>query len=180
VIHFILGNKLNIYLVLEDKYGKDVYSKWVKYINPSFVFVNDIRTVQENNIFTVSGMGYPYYFEMIEAAIEDINNNTIFDRLVIAVDSEDMTYNAKYLEIDSFIKTKTLNKCYKIIIQHFCLETWALGNRAIITRNPNTEKLREYQNYFNLLLNDPELLPDYPMEELNRAQFAEKFISYTY
>lgn len=162
--------------MVEDTYGVDIYSKWIKYINPQFTFVNEISDVRHNNIYIVSGSGFPYYFETIEDAIEDIKINPVFDRLVVAVDSEEMSFSEKLSEMDSFIVSKNPSKSFKIIIQHFCLETWALGNRAIITRNPGTERLREYHSFFNLLENDPELLPEYPKEELNRAQFAEKYL----
>jgi hypothetical protein len=167
---------LNIYLVVEDTYGTQVYSKWAKYINPRFSFIQDIRDVKENNIYVVSGNGYPNYYDIIEDAMNDVNSNNLFDRLVVAVDSEDQTFREKFDEVDSYIKSKNFKKDYKIIIQHFCLETWALGNRAIVSRTPQSENLRRYLSIFNVLTSDPELLPDYKIEELNRAQFAEKYL----
>lgn len=167
---------MNIYLVVEDTYGKDIYSKWIKYINPRFSIVNNISEIKKNNIYIVSGGGFPYYYEMIEAAIEDVNSNIIFDRLVVAVDSEDLSFQEKFNEVNSFIQSKKFYKEYKIVIQHYCLETWALGNRAIVTRNPQSVLLRNYRTIFDVLNADPELLPALEEEELNRAQFAAKYL----
>jgi hypothetical protein len=60
-------------------------------VNPILPPVNYITEVRENNFFIVSSMGYPYYFGVIENAIHDINDNKLFDRLVITVDAEDIS-----------------------------------------------------------------------------------------
>ena len=59
-----------------------------------------------------------------------------------------------------------------IYIVVFCLEAWLLGNKKVGPRNPVTQELRAYKNFFDVLTNDPEQLPDYPNENLNRAQFS--------
>ena len=64
----------------------------------------------------------------------------------------------------TFVDSHNKNLDYQIIIQHFCLETWALGNRVIITRNPISASIREYRKYFDVLVDDPELLPGYPKQ----------------
>lgn len=167
---------MNIYLVVEGQVERKVYPKWVKYLNPSLKFIEDIDKIETNCVYIVSGMGYPYYFEIIESAIEDIKSSQCFDRFVISVDSEDMTYQEKYDEINEFIQSKKLDCEYKIVIQHFCIETWALGNKIIVSRNPFSEKVRNYRAYFDVLTNDPEILPPYDIDKLNRAQFAEKYL----
>ena len=121
-------------------------------------------------------MGYPYYFDVIENAILDINQIQRFDRLVISVDSEEMTKQEKYNEISTFLSGKTCIAEMRIVIQHFCFETWALGNRKVIRPNPSLNQLREYKNLFDVRVNDPELLPPKPDEGLNRAKFAEKYL----
>ncbi len=121
-------------------------------------------------------MGYPGYFEVIENAIHDINDNQLFDRLVISVDAEDMSKQEKYNEIFEFICNHHCNVEIHIVVQYFCFETWALGNRKVIRRQPNLLKLREYKRVFDVRDNDPELLPSKPDENMNRAQFAEKYL----
>jgi len=168
---------LNIYLVVEGPVGeKQVYSHWVPLVNPKLSVVKTINDVKKDNIIIYSGGGYPSYFEVIEAGIEDVASTPHLDRLVIAIDSEEMTYDDKRKEIEDFISDTGTTIDYKIIIQHFCLETWALGNKKIVSRKPKDKKLQEYNQHFNVLVNDPELLPDYPQDGLNRAQFAEHYL----
>jgi len=98
------------------------------------------------------------------------------DRLVIAVDSEEMSYEEKRREIVDFVASVSVAIDYRIIVQHFCLETWALGNQVVVTRYPKDERLREYRRYYDVLSRDPELLPGYPPQQLNRSQFASLYL----
>jgi hypothetical protein len=61
-------------------------------------------------------------------------------------------------------------------VQHFCLETWALGNRRVGPRNPTSQKLKEYKQVFCVYENDPELLPAYPPRYTIRARFAKVYL----
>jgi len=145
--------------------------------HPQSIGLFDYRSQPDKHYFIIySGGGYPNYLEVIEAGVDDVSSNEHIDRLVIAVDSEELSYDENRLEIDEFIKS--LGKCldYKIIVQHFCLETWALGNQAIVSRGPKDMQLRKYREYFDVLNNDPELLPEYPEDKLSRAQFAERYL----
>ena len=87
-----------------------------------------------------------------------------------------MTFDDKLEEILNFLDGKICNAEIKIIIQHFCFETWALGNKRLGPRNPKNEILRKYKAHFNVLSDDPELLPSYPPESLNRSQFAVRYL----
>ena len=124
------------YLVVEGDGEKKVYEHWVPLINPSLSVVESLNEVQQNNLLINSGGGYPNYFEVIKNGVEDVATNEQLDRLVIAIDSEEMTYEEKWREIDEFVKKRGKSLDCKIIVQHFCLETWALGNKAIASRNP--------------------------------------------
>jgi hypothetical protein len=102
--------------------------------------------------------------------------NPIIDFLIIAIDSEEMTYEEKYSEIVEFIHDKIDISKVKIIIQHFCLETWALGNKVIHKRNPQNAKLREFIRHFNAEINDPEFMPAFDRYNLSRSQFAINYL----
>lgn len=168
---------MNYYLVVEGNVSeKKLYEKWVSYINPDINYVNHISKIQKNNFSIFSGGGYPHYLSIITAAIEDVNCYSQIDKLVIAVDSEDLSYEEKYNEIEAHV---TKFKCHaeiKIVIQHYCLETWALGNKVIISKFPHSQRLRNYKEFFNVQINDPALLPSYNEDEMNRSQFAEKYL----
>ncbi len=167
---------MNIYLVVEGFCEREVYPKWAKYLNPRLKVVQYIDEVEENHIYIVSGGGYPGYYEIIENAISDVCENDKFDKLVIAIDSEKMTYEDKKDEIELLIKNIGAAINYEIIVQHFCIETWALGNRAIVNRHSANSKVLQYREIHDVLTKDPAEMPDHPAESLNRAQFAERYL----
>jgi hypothetical protein len=167
---------MNYYIVVEGKTEKPVYVKWIPLVNKKLSYVDDLDKIKNNNFFIVSGGGSPFYFNVIEDAIEDVNSLDIIDCLVIAVDSEEMTKKEKFDEITDFVKEKSCIKPVKIIVQHFCIETWALGNKKIVKRYPADSILREYRAYFDILTSDPETMPGYPSENLKRAKFAYKYL----
>lgn len=138
------------------------------------------RLQSQLNSLQAQGIAYdgeiPKGISDIEDAIQDTNLYPAFDRLVVAVDSEEMTKEEKYTEIRGFVSCKPCLAEIRIIVQHFCFETWGLGNRKVIRTNPNSQRLREYKKIFDVRLKDPELLPPKPDEGLNRAQFAEKYL----
>jgi len=168
---------MNYFIVVEGKKVEPyVYNKWISYLNPKLHPINHISEFKEDNYLIFPGYGYPFYFEVINNAIQDVLNNPIIDYLIIAIDSEEMTYEEKYQEIHDFISDYIDKINITIVVQHFCIETWALGNRLIIKRNPENSQLKRYIRYFNVVSNDPELLPPLEQEQLNRSQFAEKYL----
>jgi hypothetical protein len=169
---------MNIHIVVEGVKGAaKVYQIWVPLVNPRLTYVSHISDIINDNFSIVGGGGYPQYLEIIDAAIDDVNNYRNIQRLVIGVDSEEFSYQEKYREIEDHISSLTCLAEIRIVVQHFCLETWALGNEVIVT-HPHSDVLRKYVNFFNVRVRDPELLPGYSEEELNRAQFAAKYLKY--
>lgn len=167
---------MNIYLVVEGPIAeKKVYSDWIKYFNNDFIITKSLEEMGANSVYIISGGGYPNYFEVIESAAHDVYDNHI-DRLAIAIDSEDMSYEDKRAELIEFVDNLGLRIDYRIIVQHFCIETWMLGNRIIINRKPSNPNIRRYRQIFDVLLSDPANLPPNPEEGLNRAQFAERYL----
>lgn len=168
---------MNIYLIVEGPVGeKRLYSSWIPFVNNQLSIVPHVSNVVSNNVVIVSGGGYPSYFDVIRDGIDDVRTNRIIDRLVVAIDSEEMTYLDKWNEVNDFIVRQRSGINYKIIVQHFCLEAWALGNRVIFQRSPSDPTLKAYISHFNVLSSDPELLPDYPPSSFNRAQFASAYL----
>ncbi len=169
---------MNIYVVVEGlTTEKQVYQSWIPYVNPELKVINHVSEFSVNKFLVVAGGGYPNYNQIIKNAIEDINTLQNIDRLVIAVDSEEMTYEEKYHEIFNLVSNEPCQAQIRIIIQHFCFEAWALGNRKIMGRNVQDRKLLGYKRFYDVLSRDPELLPSYPLEELTRARFAVKYLN---
>jgi len=168
---------MNIHVVVEGEVGEVlVYKDWIPYVNPSLSFVSHISKTTSNNFSIIAGMGFPCYRNVIVNAIADLKTYNVFDRLVIAVDSEDYSYVEKKNEIEELLSGYDLGIDVKIIIQHFCLETWALGNRTIIRNNHQCPLLAKYKSIYNVKQLDPEELPDYPEQGYNRAQFAMRYL----
>ena len=168
---------MTIYMVVEGPVGeKSLYGKWIKFLNPSLSIVENIEEIQDNSVYIISGGGHPNYFNVIENAVSDIKNLKLFDRFVVAVDSEEFTFNQRKKEIEEHISSLNPNVDVKVIIQHYCLETWALGNRRIVKRNPQNAQIRKILKFYNILQLDPEELPCPPWEELTRAQFSAKLL----
>ncbi len=171
--------------MVEGEVGeRKLYEKWIPFVNKDFSYAQTINQVVTNNFFIQIGGGFPNYFRVINDAITDVrelkdtNGLPLFDRLVIVIDSEDYTFSQKMQEIENYVTSKIGDSYldYKVIIQHFCLETWGLANRKIITSNIQNVELLKYKKIFDLALNDPENLPDLLDEDLNRAQFASKYL----
>lgn len=168
---------MNIHVIIEGEAGaKKVYKHWIPLVNENLSYVAHISMTNNNNFSIVAGGGYPEYMPTILAGIADVNDYRNIDRLVIAVDSEEMEFEEKYNEIEQHISSTPCSSEIKIIIQHFCFETWALGNTYMISHQTQDRKLIEYKRFYNVKIYDPESLPAYPKEELNRSQFAYKYL----
>jgi hypothetical protein len=156
---------------------KEIYKKWIPYANNRLKCVDTIDEVSEDNFIIITGGGYPNLLEVIDDAIETIDlYDGLFDKLLISVDSEEFTREEKFFEMKNHVENKNCSIPIDIIVQHFCIETWLLGNKKIGPRNPSSVKLKNYKNIFDVLCYDPELLPENEEEELNRAQFAFSYI----
>lgn len=167
---------MNIYVVTEGKAESIIFKTWIPEVNPALTLISSLADVNQNNFFIFSARGYPAIFSAIENAIEDMQNFPQFDRLVISVDSEELTKQERLDEMNSFLDEKAFNSDVRVVIQHFCIEAWALGNRRIIRKHSINERLRSYRKFFDVRQNDPELLPNHPKEELTKAQFAKKYL----
>lgn len=168
---------MNIHLLIEgEEAAKSVYSKWIPLVNPRLTVVDSLNKVTEDRVWILAAYGYPYYLEMIKSAVDDVFENDCLDRLVVAIDSEEMNYEEKYKEIKAHIESFQKSIDYRIIVQHFCLEAWALGNEAIVKRNSKDIEVRKFRSLHDVLIKDPALLPGLQEKKLNRAQFSEIYL----
>lgn len=168
---------MNFYLVVEGEVVEvAAYKKWLTYVRPEMTIVNHISEIRKNNFSIISGYGYPQYFEVINAAIEDVNRQGNIDRLIFVVDTERMTIAEKDREIRQNVDIGSCKADFRIVFQHFCIETWALANRKITPRQPQNEDLIEFRKICDVLLEDPEELPDLPARGWTRVKFAYRYL----
>ncbi len=168
---------MNYYIIVEGKRSeKIIYPKWINYLNPNLREVSNIDELEDNCFYLISGFGYPYYLQIIDSAIMDMNIYNNINKLVIAVDSENLTYNEKLNQIQTHIAGRLVKDRVIIIIQHYCIETWALGNKIIIRRHPQDSILKSYLRYFNVIHKDPEQMESIDPIEMNRAKFTHTYL----
>ncbi|HDR9485049.1 TPA: hypothetical protein QDC20_002136 [Burkholderia aenigmatica] len=165
---------MNFYIIVEGDVEKEVYSKWIPSIRPGLTLVDHPSKLTTDNFVIVSGGGYPFYMQIIESAIEDLRGGDGI-RLVVSVDSEEMKRNEKYVEIEGHIQSiLDFALDYRIVVQHCCFETWALGNKRAGPRRPEDPELKILKQFFDVMTKDPEDMP--ALEGLNRAQSALRYL----
>ena len=174
---------MNYYCIVEGIAERRIYPKWIKYCNDSLKLVYRIEDVDDNCVFLISGGGYPNIFNTIENGLKDIRDFNVFNKLVISIDAELVSVEEKEKEINEEIKKiehiiKGIDISIILIIQNFCLETWALGHRKIFRRKTTNQILRDYQAFYNVKNEDPEGLPNYPPKDYSRVEFAYKYLHY--
>ncbi|MCD4743977.1 MAG: hypothetical protein K8R67_16060 [Desulfobacteraceae bacterium] len=102
---------MNVFIVVEGEIGERyVYEKWIPLINPKLSVVNSIFDIKNDNFAIIAGMGYPNYFDVIKSAIDDINGVNNIDRLVIAIDSEEMSFDDKLKEVEDYLKDRLVTR----------------------------------------------------------------------
>ena len=113
---------MNFYVVVEGRTEKTVYNRWIPLVNPDLSPITRIEQVANDHFFLLTGGGYPAYFDIVDDAIADVNSYHAFDRLVISVDSEEMSFHEKLLELENHLQGQSCRIEIKIVIQNFCFE----------------------------------------------------------
>ncbi len=156
---------MNLYFLVEGKRTESkVYPKWMEYLLPELKRVENYRDVDNNNYYLVSGGGYPSIYNHLKNAIKEVNSIQKYDYLILCLDADESTVSERFQQINNFIEKKGLklrNSGFKIIVQNRCLETWFLGNRVVYPRQPKRKTFREYSKFYNVSIDDPELMKLY-------------------
>lgn len=168
---------MNVYVVLEgERAARKIYKTWIPIVNPDLQYIDYPNLLKQNNFYILAGFGQSQFLtNQIELAIKDVNNLP-FDRLVLAIDSEDSSFEDKLKELKERVEGIGCNVQVKYVIQHFCFETWLLGNKQIFRRKTKDEELQKFRAIFDVRNNDPELLPANNERAWNRSQFALQFL----
>lgn len=171
---------MNIYFLVEGKTEKKVYPQWLSWLAPHLERVTFPTDVTRNSYYLISGGGFPSILDNhLCSSVDDVNFIGKYDYLIIALDSDYLTAQEKFMEVDEYVREKSilLNNCELIIIpQVVCMETWFLGNRRIYTRTPSNSKNSFYSNHYNTAINDPELMQPPPSFPGTIGEFHYKFL----
>jgi hypothetical protein len=154
---------MNLYFILEgDTTETLIYPKWISYILPNYSQIDFENQVDQNNFYIFSGGGIPSIYNHTVNAIKNINDNPKFDKLIVCLDGEEIGVEERIKEITTYIENSKVilnTKCeIDFVIQNVCIETWFLGNRKIIKKNPDGTLLKEFKKFHDVSTNDPEEL----------------------
>lgn len=152
---------MNLYFILEgEKTEVALYPKWIEYILPKYTQVSFEHQACANNYYIFSGGGIPSMYSHTVNAIKNINDNPIYDKLIVCIDAEEVGVARTLHEVNDHIVSSGVNlveSCELIfVVQNVCIESWFLGNRRIIKRAPEGEKLRDFMGFYNVIEEDPE------------------------
>lgn len=180
---------MNLYFVFEGKTEAIVYQEWFKKLLPQFTEVNDFESVVNNNYYYESDMGVPDCYNIVANAIQDIHQIPKYAYLVLFVDADRHTVEERRKEAYERIAER-LNDSKKaylyrqlpencelvVIVQKVCIETWFLGNRKFFVRNPQSELLRQYVEYYDVSVQNPE---DLAAEFVQNEQTSTQIFGYS-
>lgn len=74
---------MNVYVVTEGKVESEVYKHWIPFVNEDLSLIDHLSDINLNNFYLVSARGYPDYFDVIDSAINDVNDQLNFDLLYL-------------------------------------------------------------------------------------------------
>ncbi|HKC69361.1 MAG TPA: hypothetical protein VKG26_14095 [Bacteroidia bacterium] len=166
---------MNLYFLLEGEQTEIIlYPKWINYILPHFSKVDYEKNAVKNNYYIFSGGGIPSIYNHTVNAIKNINDNPIYDKLIVCLDGEEIGVKNRIDELNTYIKNSGViitSSCELIIvIQNICIETWFLGNKKIIKKTPAGQLLKDFIAHYNVSELDPEQM-DKKDTYRNKADF---------
>ncbi len=173
---------MNIYFLVEGRRTEvKVYPAWLSFLLPKLKRTSNAYLVERNNYYLISGYGFPSLLHNhLRNSVEEINDIGKFDYLVICLDADEVTVQERIDEIKQFVKKENINlnsnTKLEIVVQNRCIETWFLGNPKVYKRNPDNELLREFNDFYNVSLNDPELMGKFEGFETHSV-FHEVYLS---
>jgi hypothetical protein len=165
-----------VFLVEGQKTETRVYQSWLSCVFPWLTMVKRFEDITHNTFLIQSGCGRNACIEThLESFIRDTQDFGNIDHFFFCIDAEEVPYQVILNELTCKVeaimqkhKIEKLNTELHLIIQYGCFETWALGNNEIPNQNSSGKKpsvkFLDFQNYYNILLDDPEKMPNFSSE----------------
>jgi Domain of unknown function (DUF4276) len=195
---------MNLYFLVEGSTESEFYPKFMQYyFDGKLNRIDSYADANANNYYLIGCDGYPYIFTgsqkpgydvtALKSAIQEVNENPVYDYLILCLDADETSIAERTTEFQSYIEKYKkegiiLNEyCqFVIIVQNRCIETWFLGNKKMYSTNPNDERLISFSRYFNVKKKDPEQMgnyrPEYTHQDFHlqylRAMLREKRKTY--
>lgn len=171
----MIPSEASLYVVVEgERTEPALFRAWLPLLLPGIRPVERIEDASPGSYYLIVGGGYPSYQKRIRAAIQDIRKQPGFSHLVVAVDSEEASRADREAEILEFAREQQPSVPVRVLVADCCVETWFLGNRRVVSRNPQDLNLRQYLGYYPVYSSDPEQMGS--NQERTRAQFHCKYL----
>lgn len=173
----------SLYLLVEGGETEPaIYNAWLPHLMAGATRLarpEDARS--EYGSYILAGYGYPSLLRRVEDAIADITTFRGFGRLVIALDSEDRSVEETAREVMEVIDQHGCPVPAEVVVAQCCIESWLLGNRKFVKRNPATDALCAFRNEYDVTRLDPELMPNARASRHNtRAQYHKAYLRAAY
>jgi len=184
---------MNLYFLLEGRRTEPkVYPNWINHQFPSLTRVHKIDDISSDSYILYAAKGYPKILQAIKDSLINICNHYVKNKIIIehffiCLDADEDGY-----EIRRDIVTERINKIkpdipdisvympnIHIIIQNCCIETWFLGHKKMLKRNPQSHKLLKFKNFYDVSVEDPENMNCYNDKDFsfsNKAHFHEAYL----
>jgi hypothetical protein len=169
---------LNLYFLVEGRRTeKKVYRSWVASVFPDLAFVDRPEDVTEGSVRIIAGYGYPQYLQEIDHVLEEISTVVVnrIDHLFVCIDAEERTFEERLQELESHIQRRNPTVRYTVVVQNCCIETWLLGNRRFVKKKPESQRLRELREFYDVRELDPEQMAAMESQQ-TRASFHEEYL----
>lgn len=171
---------MNLYIVVEgEETEMQLYPKWISYSIPELQRVDTYKQVVRNSYYLFCGQGIPSIYKHTANAIKDINKFGKYDYLIVCLDCDNLTPETRKKKLFDYLITEgvELNTLCKleVVAQNTCIESWFLGNRKAFKKNPQGLKFKEFINFFDVSINDPEIMEKY-VGYTQKSHFHEAYL----
>ncbi len=179
---------MSLYIVVEGHRTEPrLLRGWLPALAPGLAPAHRVEDVGAHHYFVVAGRGYPSYHQRIRDAIDDIRRFPQFAWLVVMVDAEAVDVSARRAEVQRTIDEAGCPIPSAVMVADCCVETWLLGNRAMVRPKPDRPALQTHLAHYNVRERDPERMPIAPGYDLRaehhfeylRAVFEERDMAFT-
>jgi hypothetical protein len=175
---------VKLYLLVEgEQTEKKLYRAWLNHCFPQLAEVAQPADLATNSFFMLAGMGYPSYLDRIPRALEDAARYGA-DHLFICIDSEELSYEERRQEVQGVLDTAVSRLQgtglhhqgqRHIIVATCCIESWLLGHKKLVPRNPPSQELAAFKSFYDVSVADPERMGR-PEGYLTRASFHLEYL----
>ncbi|MBK8257680.1 MAG: hypothetical protein IPK82_34055 [Polyangiaceae bacterium] len=151
----------SLYLLVEGEGTEPaLYKAWLPLMRPGATrLARPEDAATQAGFYIVAGYGYPNLLGRLGSAVEDVSAFPGFERLVVALDSEDRGVEYARAEVLAEVARYKCPVPVDVVVARCCVESWLLGNRRFVKRNPATQALQAFRREYDVTELDPEAMP---------------------